>query len=78
MQKVMPLPHSQIDGCIGTSYDPMIMATPQMKRDMVMLEYLGVNLYHDHGEKAEVYDIPPPSLHPWPTPHLGYHYVIFL
>ena len=49
-----------------------------MKRETVILEDLGVNMSHDHEEEAEVYDIPPPSLHPWTTPHLGYHYVIFL
>ena len=53
----MPPPHAQSDGWLGASSDPMIMASPQMKRETVMLEDCRVNLSHDHGEEAEEDDI---------------------
>ena len=70
----LPPPHAQSDGWLGASSDPMIMASPQMKRETVMLEDCRVNLSHDHGEEAEEDDIPPPLIHPRPTPQLGDNY----
>ena len=49
----------------------MIMDSPQIKRDTVILEGCQVNLSHYHVKDAEEDDIPPPLIHTRPTPHLG-------
>ena len=74
----MHIPHEQSDGCLGPSPDSMILASPQMKRETVMLEVFRVNLSHYYREEAEEDDIPPPLLHPWPTPQLGNQYIYLL
>ena len=53
MHKVIPITHSQVYGCIGLSSDPTIVASPQIKRGIFMLEDFRVNLSHDHGKESE-------------------------
>ena len=42
---------------------------------MVLIEDCQVPLSHNYEEEAEEYYIPPPSLLPMTTPHLGNHYL---
>ena len=42
-----------------------------IKRKTVLIEFFGLNLYHEYEKEVEEDDIPPPLLCPLPTTQLG-------